>query len=131
MVVMDLVPPMPSFQGSPVSIITSSASGSMSASSASANRSSAAARSCSDSRGHGPVSKAVRAAWTAASTSSAEAAAARPNGCSVAGFTRPMVWPVEPGRHWLPMNRSRSSFGGLVLRSGASAAPVDAAGPVW
>src|SRR5690348_1084742 len=60
-------------------------------------------------RGHGPRSKACRAAATARDTSSLPAAATRTHTSSVAGWTTSMTWPPPGVTHSPPMYR-RSGY---------------------
>src|SRR5438874_3978102 len=72
----------------------------------------AAARSDGDVCGHGPSSKALRAAATARSTSASEASGTTPMTSSVAGDTTSMVFPPAGATHSPPMYRtSRFSTG--------------------
>ena len=76
-----------SWIGMPISAVTSRAVSSPRASSAAASRSMAAARSAGSVCGHGPVSKASRAALTATSTSAPVIDGTAPATSSVAGLT--------------------------------------------
>ena len=76
-----------SWIGMPISAVTRRAVSSPRASSAAASRSMAAARSAGPACGHGPVSKACRAALTATSMSAPVIEGTAPATSSVAGLT--------------------------------------------
>jgi len=101
---------VPHDTGEPISLEISSEMPCMSLRMASATLVSTAARSTGAIRGHGPLSKASRAAATARSTSAFWASGTRPTSSSVVGETTSNTADEEGSTHSPPMNRRSYDF---------------------
>ena len=103
---------VPQATGEPISLEMSSAMPCMSLRMASATLVRTAPRSAGVMRGHGPWSKAWRAAATARSTSASRASGTRPTTSSVVGDTTSNTSVEDGSTHSPPMNRRSYVFMG-------------------